>query len=140
LGEQDVVGGASTNTGGTAVLISTPYMDEAARCTRIGFMSDGQMIREGTPSQMRSLLNGRVLELTGAPLPLLRRLVQTEPEVEDVQMFGDRLHIRVRSGQVDQVVERLQAHIPESGGQINRLRQISPQLEDVFMSLLEAPQ
>jgi ABC-2 type transport system ATP-binding protein len=132
--------GASSNPGGTAVLISTPYMDEAARCTRIGFMSDGRMIQEGTPSQIRSLLDGRVLELNGAPLPLLRRLVQMDPEVEDVQMFGDRLHIRVRPGQAEQVVEHLQKSIPENGGQVNRLRQIPPQLEDVFMSLLEASQ
>jgi len=140
LGEQGMEGDASANTSGTAVLISTPYMDEAARCTRIGFMSDGKMIREGTPAQIRSLLEGRVLELTGAPLPLLRRLAQTDPDVEDVQMFGDRLHIRVRSGQAEQVDERLQRRIPEGGGQVNRLRQIPPQLEDVFMSLLETPQ
>jgi ABC-2 type transport system ATP-binding protein len=138
--EQGLENGASPNIGGTAVLISTPYMDEAARCTRIGFMSDGQMIREGTPSQIRSLLDGRVLELTGAPLPLLRRLVQTDPDVEDVQMFGDRLHLRVRPGQAEQVIERLQTHIPAGGGQVNRLRKIPPQLEDVFMSLLEVPQ
>jgi ABC-2 type transport system ATP-binding protein len=130
---------ANPNAGGTAVLISTPYMDEAARCTRIGFMSDGSMIEEGTPSQIRSLLDGRVLELTGTPLPLLRRLVQTDPDVEDVQMFGDRLHIRVRSGQTEQLVERLQTRIPEGGGQVSRLRPIPPQLEDVFMSLLEVP-
>jgi len=140
LGEQGIEGDSSANTSGTAVLISTPYMDEAARCTRIGFMSDGKMIREGTPSQIRSLLEGRVLELTGAPLPLLRRLAQGDPDVEDVQMFGDRLHIRVRSGQAEQVDERLQRRIPEGGGQVNRLRQIPPQLEDVFMSLLETPQ
>jgi drug efflux transport system ATP-binding protein len=140
LGEADVASSASANVGETAVLISTPYMDEAARCTRIGFMSDGRMIQEGTPSQIRSLLDGRVLELTGTPLPLLRRLVQTDPDVEDVQMFGDRLHIRVRSEQAEQVVERLRAHIPEGGGQVSRLRQIPPQLEDVFMSLLETPQ
>jgi ABC-2 type transport system ATP-binding protein len=124
---------------GTAVLISTPYMDEAARCTRIGFMSDGQMIQEGTPSQIRSLLDGRVLELTGTPLPLLRRLVQTDPDVQDVQMFGDRLHLRVGAGQAEQVVERLQTNIPDGGAQVQRLRLIPPQLEDVFMSLLETP-
>ena len=138
--EQGIESGASLKIGGTAVLISTPYMDEAARCTRIGFMSDGQMIREGTPSQIRSLLDGRVLELTGTPLPLLRRLVQIDPDVEDVQMFGDRLHIRVRSGQSEQTVERLQASLTAGGGQVDRLRQIPPQLEDVFMSLLEASQ
>ncbi len=139
-GEQGVEVSESSATGGTAVLISTPYMDEAARCTRIGFMSEGRMIQEGTPSQIRSLLDGRVLELTGTPLPLLRRLVRTDPDVEDVQMFGDRLHIRVRLGEVEHVVERLQARIPEEGGQVDRLRPIPPQLEDVFMSLLESSQ
>ncbi len=139
-GDQGAGEDASPNVAGTAVLISTPYMDEAARCTRIGFMSDGRMIQEGTPAQIRFLLDGRVLELTGTPLPLLRRLVQADPDVEDVQMFGDRLHIRVRSGQAEQLVERLQARLPEGGGQVDRLRPIPPQLEDVFMSLLEAPQ
>ena len=38
---------------GTAVLVSTPYMDEAARCTRVGFMSSGRMIQEGTPTEFR---------------------------------------------------------------------------------------
>jgi len=55
-------------------------------------------------------------------------------------MFGDRLHIRVRSGQSEQAVERLQASLTAGGGQVDRLRQIPPQLEDVFMSLLEASQ
>jgi ABC-2 type transport system ATP-binding protein len=127
---------ASAEQSGTAVLISTPYMDEAARCTRIGFMSEGQMIREGTPSQIRSVLDGRVLELTGRPLPLIRKLARADPDVEDVQMFGDRLHLRVRSGQADQVSERLQENLSAVGCQLDRLRSVPPQLEDVFMSLL----
>jgi ABC-2 type transport system ATP-binding protein len=122
----------------TAVLISTPYMDEAARCTRIGFLSEGRLIQEGTPAQMRALLDGRIVELSGQPLPLLRRLVQADPEVEDVQMFGDRLHLRVRPGQTETTIERLAHSLPEAGGQVERLRLIPAQLEDVFMSLLEA--
>ena len=128
---------AAATSATTAVLISTPYMDEAARCTRIGFMSEGRLIREGTPAQMRAVLEGRILELSGQPLPSLRRLVQADPEVEDVQMFGDRLHLRVRPGQAEAVIERLEQHIPEAGGQVERLRLIPAQLEDVFMSLLE---
>jgi ABC-2 type transport system ATP-binding protein len=123
---------------GTAVLVSTPYMDEAARCTRIGFMSEGEIIREGTPAEMRSMLAGRVLELNGAPLVLLRNVVRADPGVEDVQMFGDRLHLRVSAGQAEQVIERLKGAISQAGGEIERLAPVPPQLEDVFMSLLEA--
>jgi ABC-2 type transport system ATP-binding protein len=123
----------------TAVLVSTPYMDEAARCTRVGFMNAGRIIREGTPAALRERLEGRVLELIGQPLALLRRLAEGEEGVMGVQMFGDRLHLRVEAGQAEAVMERISEHIPVQGGQISRLRAISPQLEDVFMELLEEP-
>jgi len=123
--------------GGTAVLISTPYMDEAARCTRVGFMSLGRLIQEGTPAELRTNLEGRVLELAGAPLANLRTLVESEEGVTGVQMFGDRLHLRVKEGFAEPVIARLGQEIPLHGGQIFRLRQIHPQLEDVFMELLD---
>jgi ABC-2 type transport system ATP-binding protein len=122
---------------GTAALVSTPYMDEAARCTRVGFMISGRIVQEGTPAEFRRRLEGRVLELAGQPLPLLRRLVEKEEGVSGVQMFGDRLHLRVGEGQAEAVMERLSQHIPEQAGQISRLRIVRPQLEDVFMDLLE---
>jgi ABC-2 type transport system ATP-binding protein len=128
---------ASDDSAGAAVLVSTPYMDEAARCSRIGFMSGGSIIRAGTPNEIRSYLKGRVLELTGSPLELLRRVVSAEPGVQDVQMFGDRLHLRVGPGKAKKISQRLTSLIPEAGGELKRIRQVSPQLEDVFMSLLE---
>jgi ABC-2 type transport system ATP-binding protein len=120
-----------------AVLISTPYMDEAARCTRVGFMQRGRLIVEGTPAELRAPLNGRVVELAGRPQPLLRRLAEAEEGVQNVQMFGDRLHLRIRQGETEAVLARLQESIPRRGGEIVRLRPVAPQLEDVFMSLLE---
>ena len=122
---------------GTAVLVSTPYMDEAARCTRVGFMMSGHIVQEGSPSEFRKRLEGRVLELAGEPLALLRRLVEKEQGVSGVQMFGDRLHLRVEEGQAQAVMEQLEQHIPEAAGRISRLRLVQPQLEDVFMDLLE---
>lgn len=119
-----------------AVLVSTPYMDEAARCTRVGFMSKGQIRLEGKPSRLQAALNDRILELSGHPLPTLRTLVNSDSDVEDVQMFGDRLDIRVRQGTIEQVVERLHNQIHTLDAQITRLRPIAPQLEDVFMELV----
>ena len=123
---------------GTAVLVSTPYMDEAARCTRIGFMSRGRLVMEGAPSTLRRRLEGRILELIGTPLPVLRRLALQEQGVEGVQMFGDRLHLRVEQGQAEAVMDRLAKRMPTEGGEISRLRLVPAQLEDVFMDLLEA--
>jgi ABC-2 type transport system ATP-binding protein len=120
-----------------AVLISTPYMDEAGRCRRVGFMRHGQIIAEGTPSQLRARLAERVLELRGSPLKLLRYVAQKDPEVEDVRAFGDRLHLRVVEKKADQVVNRLPDKIRSEGGKVDGLRIIHPSLEDVFIELSE---
>jgi ABC-2 type transport system ATP-binding protein len=53
-----------------AVLVSTPYMDEAARCTRVGFLRAGRLLVEGAPGALRQALDGRILELQGQPLLL----------------------------------------------------------------------
>ena len=123
--------------GDVAVLVSTPYMDEAARCTRVGFMQNGRLIIEGAPQDLRQRLNGRVLELRGEPLPLLRSLARADTDIEDAQMFGDRLHLRLKPGTTDQVINRLEAVVRSGGGQITSLRVISPLLDDLFIALSE---
>ncbi len=122
---------------GVAVLVSTPYMDEAARCRRVGFMRQGRLLVEGQPDDLRRQLDERILEVHGEPLALLRRLARADPDVEDAQMFGERLHLRVRLGKAQQVQARLQEAIPAGGGQVSRMRPIPAGLEDVFISLLE---
>jgi ABC-2 type transport system ATP-binding protein len=126
-----------SQAGSVAVLVSTPYMDEAARCGRVGFMHQGRLIVEGPPSELRARLNERILELRGRPLPLLRHLVLSDEDVEDAQMFGDRIHLRVQAGKMEAVTARLGQMITAGGGEITRLAAIPPQLEDVFISLLE---
>ena len=122
---------------GVGVLISTPYMDEAARCSRVGFIQRGKLLVEGTPRELTERLKGQVLELQGAPLSLLRRVSMEAPNVEDAQMFGDRLHLRVRAKMADQVIAHLSNAIPEEGGRVFRLRSVPAQLEDIFISLME---
>ena len=52
-------------------------------------------------------------------------------------MFGDRLHLRAKAGATGSIIARLREQIPVSGGSLTLLREIPPQLEDVFISLLE---
>ena len=122
----------------TSVLVSTPYMDEAARCSRVGFMQRGRIVVEGTPAELRSRLDGRILELAGKPMFLLRKLLEADTGVQDLQMFGDRMHLRIAEGDAERVMTHLQELITAQGGQIERLRPIPAQLEDVFMQLLES--
>jgi len=127
----------SVKDSGVSVIISTPYMDEAARCHRIGFMQKGEIIVEGTPGQLRNMLNQRILELRGTPLPLLKHISAQNAEVEDVRSFGDRLHLRVKAGQSDTVVKDLENAIPAGGGNFLGARPIASTLEDVFIYLSE---
>jgi ABC-2 type transport system ATP-binding protein len=120
---------------GVAVVVCTPYMDEAARCNRVGFMYRGRILTEGTPRAMTAGLNGRVLELAAHPKDAARRISLADPEVEDALAFGDRLHLRVReaAGPLGRLPEALRT----AGVNVERLRAIPPVLEDVFISLLE---
>ncbi len=120
---------------GMAVLVCTPYMDEASRCSKVGFMRLGQIIQEGTPSQLRQLLAGRILELTGEPLSLLVKTARLDTDVQDAQRFGEHLHLRVAEGTSADVKKRLARAIRSAGGNTWSFKEIPPLLEDVFIEL-----
>jgi drug efflux transport system ATP-binding protein len=122
---------------GLSVLISTPYMDEASRCTHLGFINRGRMMIEGTPGQVASRLDGRILELVGEPHEELRHLAQKHTDVEDVQLFGDRLHLRVKEDSAERVMAELPAVLQANGASAQRIRSIAPTLEDAFIELVE---
>ena len=119
------------------VLLTTPYMDEASRCHRVGFMRKGKLIAEGTPSELRLGLNGRILELRGQSPIRLRPALQKLEGVEDVRVFGDRLHLRVAAGQTDSVLSALALAYPAGAGSGLEVRLVPPTLEDVFVALAE---
>jgi ABC-2 type transport system ATP-binding protein len=125
---------------GVGVLVSTPYMDEAGRCGRVGFMRSGKIMLEGQPDELRKRLMGRIIEVHGQPLTTLRELARQDQNVEDAQMFGDRLHLRVKPGSAKAVMRGLKGKAPAQGSQLSLLRTITPQLEDVFIDLLEKQQ
>jgi len=120
---------------GMAVLVCTPYMDEASRCTQVGFLRAGKLIVEGPPRRLREMLRGRVLELSGSPEELLVQTSRADPDVQNVQRFGGRLHLRIASGRSTAVQQRLTAMVESAGGQVDRFVEITPLLEDVFIEL-----
>jgi len=123
---------------GVAVLISTPYMDEASRCNRVGFVNRGKLLLEGGPAEVCRRLEGRVLELVGRPRRALVEVASADPAVQDVHTFGDRLHLRIAEGTAQAVIERLERSIPAAGATFEQLRPIPPQLEDAFIDILGA--
>jgi ABC-2 type transport system ATP-binding protein len=121
---------------GISVLVATPYMDEAARCMHLGFMQNGSLMLEGTPSELTTHLSGRVLELKGEPLRTLRVIAFQDEAVQDVQMFGNQIHLLVRAGEADAVISRLNKKVPANGGLLVSCRKVAPILEDVFLTTI----
>jgi ABC-2 type transport system ATP-binding protein len=124
-----------TAEGEVGIMITTPYMDEAARCTQVGILKKGILIRSGTPNELREGLNGRVMELKGSPLPVLRRIAAADPDVLDAQLFGNRIHLRIISGSGEMIIDRLERKIQENQAELIDLRMIKPKLDDVFMEI-----
>ena len=119
---------------GVGVLISTPYMDEATRCGHVAILSAGRVLMQGAPSELCARLNDRILEARGRPLPKIRKLAEALPEIEDVQAFGDRLHMRIRAGGAKEAQKALRDAVNTNGWELDHLGMIAPQLEDVFIA------
>ena len=122
---------------GISALISTPYMDEAARCTYIGFMRDGRLVVEDQPKALRSRLEGRIFALHGEPLITLRHIASQLEGVESVQAFGDRLHLRVQIAHCRSIAKDIRKAARQQGAAVRSIESIRPSLEDVFIALLE---
>lgn len=123
------------NDGGFSVLLTTPYMDEAARCHRIGFMKDGQIVREGKPTQLRDAFEGNVIEARVTDGHYVKDLLKVLPGIKDVRTFGDRLHIIVDPVDTDAVIAEIVDAVAKSGYELIEVKRILPSLEDVFISL-----
>ncbi len=121
--------------GGSAVLVSTPYMDEAMRFNRVIFMNHGKALKQGAPRELMERLAGQVLELAAEPQMAARDIAVSDRDVEDVHSFGGYLHLRVR--QADQVMTRLPEQLKAGGVMMAHLYPVQPTLEDVFIQLLE---
>jgi ABC-2 type transport system ATP-binding protein len=123
---------------GVGVLVSTPYMDEVMRCSQVGMMIDGDLVLEGPPEILRHSMQDDILEIRGEPLAVLRRIAAEDSDVSDVQVFGDRLHLRVSEKKAEAVGKRLKSRAARMGGELTGIKQVEPQLEDVFMALISA--
>ena len=130
----------SEGNGGSrrGVLLTTPYMDEASRCQRVGFMRQGKIIVEGTPSELKATLDGRILEVQGASPAALRPTIAKLSGVEDIRAFGDKVHLRVSAGKAGAVERALAKTFSTQKGAQVELRIVPASLEDVFISLSES--
>jgi len=116
---------------GVTIFLSTSYLDEAERCTRIGLIHRGRIILEGEPLQVRSSLNVPMIELWPDRVREAGSRARETAGVKDVTVYGDRLHIALEQGTAPaSVIESL----ARSGIAVLDHRTILPSLEDVFIA------
>ncbi len=120
--------------GGVTILVSTAYLDEAERCTRIGLMHRGSILIEDEPKKVRTSLKVPMIELWSENARAAIELVKTLSGVQAVSLYGDRLHVTLESRELARdVVEKL----GQRGFEVRDYREIIPSLEDVFISMVE---
>jgi len=124
---------------GITIVMSTPYLDEAERCSRIVLLHEGQVLALDEPGAMRSSLPGTLLEvLVAAPAEALRAL-KGPGGVKHVQVFGDRLHVWSSEGTAAAAEAEFTSIASRAGVLATGIRAIVPSLEDVFIAKLDTP-
>ena len=124
-----------TAAGGVTIFVTTHYMEEAEYCDRLALIYRGEIIASGTPGELKeSLMSDQVLRVTcSSPQEALERLIGI-PGVNDAALFGMDLHVVTP----DAVAVEPKIREALAGFQVNALERITPSLEDVFVSLIEA--
>jgi ABC-2 type transport system ATP-binding protein len=119
---------------GITIFVSTPYMDEAERCSRVALMYRGRIIVCDEPERIKGLVAGDLVELRPSNLRHAEAVVVGQAGVLEVQTYGDLLHVFV-----DDYAERraaLVGALQAAGIQIIDLRPIRPRMEEAFVSLV----
>jgi len=119
---------------GITIVMTTPYLDEAERCTRVGLMNHGALMRVDTPAALKSLMKGEILEFVCDRVRDASAVLRREGAAREVQAFGDRLHVVVDSAAGRR--GELLAALKREGVRVAGDRRIEPSLENVFISLL----
>jgi ABC-2 type transport system ATP-binding protein len=119
---------------GITIFMTTPYLDEAERCTRVAMMNEGRLLMVDTPDKLKGHMHGILIELVCTEIRRAFFLLKEFPVVREVQAFGDRLNIVV--SQQDPDVQRVTAHLEKNSIRVTEWRAVPPSLENVFISLL----
>ncbi len=123
---------------GVTLFVSTPYMDEAERCSRAALMFEGSIVVCDAPAHIKGLVEGELLELRPDRLREASRIIEELPGVLEVQTYGDLLHVFVDSA--TQRTPAVRGALAGAGIAVEGLRQTRPRMEEAFISLIRKRQ
>ncbi len=119
---------------GITILMTTPYLDEAERCTRVALMNEGKIMMADTPQNLKTVMKGAIVEIVCTDIRKSFSLLKQNDAVQEVQAFGDRLNIMVRNANLD--MPAVLSQLKNQHIEVQDWRTIPPSLENVFISLM----
>ena len=128
---------------GLTLLLTTPYLDEAERCTRVALMDHGRVLTVDSPDTLRAAEPGVMVEVVADPRREALSVLRATPGVAEVEVFGERLHASLPDetpGGARAAAEALAARLREAGLVVRSARTTTRSLEDVFIGRIRAQQ
>lgn len=119
---------------GITIVLTTPYLDEAERCTRVAFMNEGEIMDIGTPAELKAKMKGEVLELVCSEIKRAGEIIKDNFDF-DIQLFGDRINIVINSFESD--FSKIETVLTEQSINIIEKRIITPTLENLFIYMMK---
>ncbi|GAB4385412.1 MAG: ATP-binding cassette domain-containing protein [Elainellaceae cyanobacterium] len=123
---------------GTAVLVTTHYLEEAEHCNYLGFMVAGEVVAQGSPSQIKAAQPGQLIEIVTDQPQAASDLLKTQMEPWRVSIFGDRLHLVL--DHADRELPTVQSLLEEADLTVHSLRPVPFSLEDCFIGIVQRSQ
>jgi len=120
---------------GITIVMTTPYLEEAERGTRVGLMNKGSLMIVDTPPNVKLRMKGTVIEIVCGEIRKALRVLKAMSQVIEVQAFGDRLNIVVQDPDRDSPL--IQTTLQNEGIDLVDWRTIPPSLENVFVALMK---
>jgi len=119
---------------GITILMATPYLDEAERCSRVALLHEGRLIALDSPGRLRSSLPGIVIEVIAPDRDRALSVLERLPGVTDVQLFGERAHVRLAADAPLSDPVQLESSLKHAGIAVESVRRVPASLEDVFIA------
>jgi drug efflux transport system ATP-binding protein len=123
---------------GITIVMATPYLDEAERCSRVALLSNGTLLVLDTPQALREGLSGVMFEVIARPQADAIEALGSLVGAVDIQAFGERVHVRCTRTEGDAAARKIEGLLRERRVEVTSVREIPATLEDVFIHRVAA--
>ncbi|HMW03039.1 MAG TPA: DUF4162 domain-containing protein, partial [Acidobacteriota bacterium] len=115
---------------------TTHYLEEAEQCNRLGLMVAGELVAQGTPTEIKADQSGHLIELITDHPQQAANLLKGEMDSWRVSLFGDRLHVIIDEA-ADTGISTLTRRLSRDDIQVIKAYEERFSLEDVFIAIVE---